>query len=86
MKRLQASRAEYNHGFEYHGERVTLTTNVNQCTADGGTVCDAAATNADNPLVNVRPVYNYPYPSQNTYFWTDASCSQLVKVRADGMM
>ena len=86
MKRLQAGRAQYNYGFEYHGEKVTLPTNKNLCTADGGTVCDARKLNADNPLVNVRPVYNYPYPSQNTFFWTDASCYQFVKVRADGMM
>lgn len=103
---------------EYHGERVVLATNVAQCTADNGTVCDpkgmkgehyvmcggsiffvhssaltllhASPINyisvADNPLVNIRPVYNYPFPSENTFFWTDANCTQAVKVRQDGMM
>ena len=28
---------------EYHGERVTLGTNLAQCTADNGTVCDPIA-------------------------------------------
>ena len=85
-QRFQARRAEYNYDFEYHGERVILGTNVNQCTADGGAVCDPDSINADSPLVNTRPVYDYPFPSQNTFFWTDAGCTQLVKVRKDGMM
>jgi hypothetical protein len=85
-KYIQSTRANYNHDFEYHGERVTLGTNVNQCTADGGGVCDPDSMIANNPLVNIRPVYNYPYPSQNIFFWTDASCTQLVKVREDGLM
>jgi hypothetical protein len=83
---FQSGRAGYNYGFQYHSERVTLGTNVNQCTADGGAVCDPDLIAAGSPLVNTRPVYNYPYPSQNTFFWTDASCTQLVKVRQDGMM
>jgi hypothetical protein len=85
-KYIQSTRAKYNYDFEYHGERVTLGTNVNQCTADDGIVCDPNSMIADNPLVNTRPVYNYPYPSQNTFYWTDASCTQSVKVREDGMM
>jgi hypothetical protein len=80
------SRAEYNYDFEYHGERVKLSTNLDQCMADNGTVCDPVAMKADNPLVNIRPVYNLPYPSQNTFFWTDANCTQTVKVRDDGMI
>ena len=37
---------------------------------------------ADNPLVNTLcPVYNLLYPSKNSFFWTDAGCTQLVKVR-----
>ena len=84
--RSQAKKAQYNYGFEYHGERVTHGTNMITCTADGGQVCDPNTISADNPLVNLRPVYNYPYPSQNTFFWTDASCTQMVKVRQDGMM
>lgn len=85
-KYIQSTRSNYNYDFEYHGERVTLGTNVNQCTADGGIVCDPDSMIANNPLVNTRPVYNYPYPSQNIFFWTDTSCTQLVKVREDGMM
>jgi hypothetical protein len=76
----------FNYGFEYHSERVTHGTNMNTCTANGGQVCDPNTISADNPLVNIRPVYNYPYPLQNTFFWTDASCTQMVKVRQDGMM
>jgi hypothetical protein len=41
---------------------------------------------ADNPVVNIRPVYNFPYPSTNTFFWTDSNCTQQVKVRSDGMV
>ena len=82
----QNYRAEYNYDFEYHGERVTLDTNMDQCLADNGTVCDPVAMKADNPLVNIRPVYNYPFPSQNTFFWTEANCTQSVKVREDGMI
>ena len=67
----QNYRAEYNYDFEYHGERVIHDTNLNQCLADNGTVCDPVAMKADNPLVNIRPVYNYPFPSQNTFFWTE---------------
>ncbi|KAL7554934.1 hypothetical protein ACHAWF_018496 [Thalassiosira exigua] len=80
------SRAEYNYDFEYHGERVKLSTNLDQCMADNGTVCDPVAMKADNPLVNIRPTYNLPYPSQNTFFWTDANCTQTVKVRDGGMI
>jgi len=83
---MQTTRAEYNYDFEYHGERVMLGTNVDQCEADGGIVCDPAGMRADNPLVNIRPVYNYPYPSQNTFFWTGADCTISIKVRSDGMM
>jgi hypothetical protein len=59
---------------------------MNECTANGGVVCDPNALIASNPLVNMRPVYNFPYPSQNTFFWTNANCTQMVKVRQDGMM
>jgi hypothetical protein len=85
MKRFQ-DKAQFNYKHQYHGERVLYVTNENQCTADGGTVCDPNTILADNPLVNARPVYNYPYPSQNTFYWTGASCTQKVKVRQDGMM
>jgi len=81
-----SDRALYNYDFEYHGERVALATNLDQCIADSGTVCDPRSMIADNPLVNTRPVYNYPYPSRNTYFWTDANCTQSVKIRGDGMI
>lgn len=30
--------------------------------------------------------YNFGYPSTNTFFWTDAACTQYVKVRNDGMV
>ena len=82
----QSNKAVYNYDFEYHGERVTLATNLDQCFADNSTVCDPLSMIEANPLVNIRPVYNHPYPSQNTYFWTDASCTQSVKVREDGMV
>ncbi len=83
---IQPTSANYNYDFEYHGERVALETNVNQCIADGGEVCDPNSMIANNPLVNTRPVYSYPFPSNNIFFWTNASCTQLVKVREDGMM
>jgi hypothetical protein len=85
LTKLQANRANYNYNFEYHGERVTFGTNMNECTANGGVVCDPNSV-ANNPVVNVRPVYNYPHPSQNTLFWTNANCTQMVKVIGDGMM
>lgn len=82
----ESGRAEYNYDFEFHGERVLAATNYDQCTADNGTVCDPGGMRADNPLVNVRPIYNHPHPSKNTYFWTDSDCVQSVTVREDGMM
>lgn len=33
-----------------------------------------------------RAPYNFVYPSQNTFFWTDSSCTQYVRVRSDGMV
>ena len=57
---------------------------MEQCSAVSGkaAVCDPIAMKADNPLVNTLcPVYNLPYPSKNSFFWTDAGCTQLVKVR-----
>ena len=93
--RTQAKRAEYSFNFEYHGERVSLATNLEPCLGDGRSVCDPIAMKtgeyqiptqntelhedkngnqcapkkflpsfrsiADNPLVNSRPVHNYPY-------------------------
>jgi len=84
--KMQNNTASYNFNFEYHGERVTYESNMNECTASGGVVCDPNALAANNPLVNIRPIYNFPYPSQNTFFWTNANCTQMVKVREDGMM
>ena len=78
--------ATYNYNFEYHGERVTYGSNMNECTANGGVVCDPNALVANYPVVNMRPVYNFPYPSQNAFYWTNANCTQMVKVREDGMM
>ena len=80
------NKANYNHGFEYHGEKVTFGLNKNECTAAGGVVCDPDSMVANNPIINIRPVYNFPYPSQNTFFWTNANCTQMVKVRGDGMI
>lgn len=40
----------------------------------------------DNPIVNIRPIYNFPYPSRNTFFWTDNNCTQKIKVRDDGFI
>jgi hypothetical protein len=78
--------ATLNYNFEYHGERVTYGSNMNECTANGGQVCDPNSLAAGNPVINMRPVYNFPYPSQNTFFWTNANCTQMVKVREDGMV
>ncbi|KAL7553976.1 hypothetical protein ACHAWF_017328 [Thalassiosira exigua] len=83
---VAADRSQFNYDFEYHGERVVKQTNVDQCLADNGTVCDPVSMKADNPLVNIRPVYSHPFPSQNTFFWTDSNCTQSVKVREDGMV
>ena len=83
---MQNNTAFYNFNFEFHGERVTYDSNMNECIANGGIVCDPNAVSASNPIVNIRPVYNFPYPSQNDFFWTNANCSQMVKVREDGMM
>jgi hypothetical protein len=33
-----------------------------------------------------KALYNFVYPSQNTFFWTGAACAQQVRIRADGMM
>ena len=83
-------RSEFNFDIEYHGERVRLETIVEQCAAvqvdhnTTGTVCDPVAMKADNPLVNTRPVYDTPYPSHNSFYWTEANCTQLIKVRQDG--
>ena len=30
--------------------------------------------------------YNYVYPSQNTFYWTDAACTQYAKIKSDGSM
>ncbi len=49
-------------------------------------VCDSDGLIADNPLVNVRTNYDRIYPSENTFFWTDASCTLSLKVRSDGMV
>lgn len=43
--------ATYNYKFEYHGERVTATTNEEQCLADGMSVCDPKKLIAEKPLV-----------------------------------
>ena len=83
-------RTEFNFDIEYHGEKVQLETIVEQCGAlqvdenTTGTVCDPVAMKADNPLVNTRPVYDTPYPSHNSFYWTEANCTQLIKVRLDG--
>ena len=85
-------RSEFNFELEYHGERVRQETILEQCAAvqidhnTTGTVCDPVAIKADNPLVNTRPIYNLPYPSRNSFFWTEASCTQLVQVREDGFV
>ena len=65
---------------------MTFGTNINECTVNGGVVCDPNSMVANNPVVNIRPVYNFPYPSQNTFFWTNVNCTQMVKVKDDGMM
>lgn len=44
--------ANYNHKFEYHGERVSYSTNEAQCAADGMVVCDPIQVIAEAPLVN----------------------------------
>ena len=85
-------RSEFNFELEYHGERVRLDTVQEQCGAlqldenTSASVCDPIAIKADNPIVNSRPLYNYPYPSRNSFFWTEASCTQLIKVREDGFV
>jgi len=78
--------AEYNYKMEYHGERTLFASTSAQCLADGGRVCDSDGLIADNPLVNVRTNYDRIYPSENTFFWTDASCTLSLKVRSDGMV
>ena len=77
--------AELNFEFDYHGQRVTASTNEADCLAGGGQVCDPEAMSADL-IENTRTIYNNPFPSQNVMFWTDASCSLSLKVRADGMV
>lgn len=69
---------------EYHGERTLFDSSELQCSTDGGRVCDSNGLIADNPAVNIRTTYDNIYPSQNTMFWTDASCTLALKVRADG--
>lgn len=71
---------------EFHGERTLFATTELQCTTDGGRVCDANNLIADNPAVNIRTTYDNIFPSQNTMFWTDASCTLSLKVRADGLV
>ena len=71
---------------EFHGERTLFDTTELLCTTDGGRVCDANSLTADNPAVNIRTTYDNVYPSQNTMFWTDASCDLSLKVRADGLV
>lgn len=44
--------ATYNYKFEYHGERVTATTNEAMCAADGLSVCDPSKIIADEPSVS----------------------------------
>lgn len=84
---VEMNKAEYNYNFEYHGERTAHETTRSQCLADGGTLCDPNNIQADNPIVNVRPVYDFPHPAQNVFFWTDSACTQQVKVRSnDGMV
>lgn len=69
---------------EYHGERTLFSTCERQCSTDGGRVCDSNGLIADNPLVNIRTMYDNIHPSENTMFWTDASCTLSLKVRGDG--
>lgn len=71
---------------EFHGERTLFATTELQCTTDGGRVCDSNGLIADNPAVNIRTTYDNIFPSQNTMFWTDASCTLSLKVRADGLV
>ena len=33
-----------------------------------------------------RAPYDFVYPSQNTFYWTDSVCTQYVRVRSDGMV
>lgn len=35
-------------------------------------------------MVSLRPIYNYIFPSMNTFFWTNAPCGHKVKIRSDG--
>eukprot|EP00804_Cyclotella_cryptica_P005395 CCRYP_017085-RA/>CCRYP_017085-RA protein AED:0.06 eAED:0.06 QI:162/1/1/1/1/0.96/28/3961/2317 len=78
--------ATYNYKFEYHGERLTAATNEEQCVADGMSVCDPTKLIAEKPLIIGRPSYNFVFPSQNTFFWTNTLCTQYVKIRNDGMV
>jgi hypothetical protein len=53
--------ASYNYKFEYHGERVSASTNEAQCAADGLLVCDPTQVVAEAPVVRtyshrVRPI------------------------------
>ena len=78
--------ATYNYKFEYHGERISFPSNEAVCAADGLSVCDPVQVVAEAPLVMSKAPYNFVYPSQNTFFWTDAACAQYVRVRSDGMV
>lgn len=82
---VRTGTARLNFKFDFHGQRVSAFTNEADCAADGGQVCDPEAMSADL-IENTRTIYNNPYPSRNTMFWTDASCSLSVKVREDGMV
>ena len=49
-------------------------------------MCDSNGLIADNPVVNIRTTYDNIYPSSNTMFWTNSSCTFSLKVRADGLV
>ena len=51
--------ASYNYKFEYHGERISYSTNEAQCAADGLSVCDPIQVIAEAPLVSTSISHLY---------------------------
>ena len=79
-------RAHYNYRMEYHVETVTAQTNKVKCEAAGLFVCDPNYLSPRDPDVQIEITYNDISPTLNKFFWTDASCTQKIKVRDDGMV